>query len=95
MTKTLEADGVMLISEAWTAKGADIPESGYAVEAKNRGEALLLHGADASGFRVAMHADISRKKNKRHKVKSLSRRPNGDGFSSSWFRFYRLGENST
>ncbi|WFT88394.1 hypothetical protein [Rhizobium leguminosarum] len=80
LAKILEADGVILVSEAWTAKGPDIPKSGYAVEAETRGEALMLNAADASGFRVSMQADVKRKKNKKHKVKSLSKRSDGDGF---------------
>ena len=78
LAKIIGADGVMLISEAWTAKSEDAP-NGYAVEAPNKGEALLLHAANASGVRLTMAADVTRKKNKKHKVKSIKRRQDGDG----------------
>ena len=71
LAKVIEADGVIVIGEAWTAKGKDIPPSGYAVEAKNRGEALIMNAADAAGQTLAYHAEIIRKKKKKHKVKAL------------------------
>jgi hypothetical protein len=80
LAKVIEADGVIVIGEAWTAKGKDIPSSGYAVEAKNRGEALTMHAADATGQTFGYHAEITRKKKKKHKVKTLGPTELSDGF---------------
>lgn len=64
-------DGVMLISEAWTAKREDVPPSGYAAEAKRRGEALVMSAADAKGAAYHYEATVERKLVKRDKVKRL------------------------
>lgn len=65
------ADGVILISEAWTAALKDVPKSGYAVNAKNRGEALTMAACNSKGEEIHITAMFYRKKNKQHKVKSI------------------------
>lgn len=75
LAKATGADGVILLAEAWTAKKEDVPPSGYAVEAKNRGEALCLSAANAYGKCYCASAEIIRKKNKKHKVKTLKVSP--------------------
>ncbi len=65
------ADAVMLISEAWTSRKEDLPPSGYAVDAENRGEALILNAGDSNGNVYMYDALVVRKKNKRHKIKKL------------------------
>jgi gamma-glutamyl phosphate reductase len=49
-----------------------VPPGGFAVDAKDRWESIVLHGADASGEQIALSANVVRKKVKKHKVKSLS-----------------------
>ncbi len=71
LAKAIGADGIILIAEAWTAKGKDVPPSGYAVEAKNRGEALTLNAAQSTGQTYAYSAEIKRKKKKKNKIKAL------------------------
>lgn len=71
LAKIIDADGIIVIGEAWTAKGKDVPQSGYAVDAQNRGEALTMHAAEATGQTYVYNAEITRKKKKKHKVKSL------------------------
>jgi hypothetical protein len=65
------ADGVILLSEAWTAYGSDVPKSGYAAEAPNRGEALALISGNSAGEICAFDAEIIRKKPGGKKVKRL------------------------
>jgi len=71
LAKIEGADGIILIAEAWIASGEDIPASGYAVDAKNRGEALVLNAANSDGKSFAYQARIERKKNKKQKVKRI------------------------
>ena len=66
-----EADGVLHIGESWVAKPEDVPKGGYAADAANRKEALLLLGVNAQGQHVQMQSIIERKKVKRHKIKQL------------------------
>ncbi|MDW9618318.1 hypothetical protein [Sinorhizobium meliloti] len=70
LARVLDADGMMMVSEVWTAKAEDAP-SGFAADAKNRGEALSLVATNAEGETYAFTAQIVRKKNKKHKVKRL------------------------
>ncbi|KQN09088.1 hypothetical protein [Sphingomonas sp. Leaf28] len=65
------ADGVILLSEAWTAHGSDVPESGYPADAANRGEALALIAGNSAGETVAFDAVIVRKKPGGKKVRRL------------------------
>lgn len=65
------ADGVILLSEAWTAHGSDVPKSGYAAEAPNRGEALALISGNSAGETCAFDAEVIRKKPGGKKVKRL------------------------
>lgn len=71
LAKIIDADGIIVIAEAWTAVGDNIPESGYAVDAKRRGEALVMHAANSAGETYTYRASVERKKKKRHKVKAL------------------------
>lgn len=66
------ADGVMLLGEAWTAPVDQIPSSGFAADAEDRGEALLLNALNASGETIQCIAEIHRKKSNPRKVKRLS-----------------------
>ncbi|MDX0139340.1 hypothetical protein CN128_24565 [Sinorhizobium meliloti] len=70
LARLLDADGMMMVGEAWTAKPEDAP-SGLAADAKNRGEALWLAATNAKCETYAFTAQIVRKKNKKHKVKRL------------------------
>lgn len=65
------ADGVFLLSEGWTAKPEDLKPNQFAVDAPNRGEALLLWAVNSDGVHLSLEADIHRKRIKKHKVKSL------------------------
>jgi len=69
--REIDADGVMYISEAWTARREDLPESGFAAEAKDRGEALVLFAANSEGEMLSLQANIVRKRVKKNKVKAL------------------------
>lgn len=64
------ADGMFMINEAWTAREEDCPD-GFAVNAKNRGESLMLFGINSKCESVCLSAEIFRKKNKTDKVKYL------------------------
>lgn len=64
----INANSVMLVSEAWTASGDDIPASGFAVEAKNRSEVLIMSCADAAGDEFAIRARFARKKLNKRKI---------------------------
>jgi hypothetical protein len=47
LLRIMGADGVILISEVWTASQENIPKSGFAVDAPNRGEGLILNAVNA------------------------------------------------
>jgi hypothetical protein len=82
------ADGVMMIGEAWTAHGDDIPKSGFAAEASNRGEALVMHAVNSEGVAFALHAKIERKKNNPKKVQRIGQtRSDDDGFQFILYPF--------
>lgn len=74
------ATGVMFISEAWTARREDIPQSGFAADAERRGEALVMCAAASGGEMFTLQAGITRKRRKIHKVKTLgpTERDNGE-----------------
>jgi hypothetical protein len=63
------ADGVLMIGEAWTAHGDGIPKSGFAADAKNRGEALTMSAGNSQGELFMLSAAVERKKIKSQKVK--------------------------
>lgn len=65
------ADGVLMIAEAWTAKQGDIPKSGFAVEAKNRGEALVMNAGNSNGEMFVLHADFERRKIRSNKIREI------------------------
>lgn len=69
--RALEADGVMFISEAWTARPSELEPDQFAVDSKTRGEALVLWAASADGLQKSLQAKIIRKKVKTHKVKAM------------------------
>ena len=91
------ANGVMYISEAWTARKEDLPASGFAAEARERGEALVMSAANADGEMFTLQAEIIRKKVKTHKVKRLGPTVRDDGqvmtlapFLEMWGNFHLL-----
>lgn len=55
-------DTVIMIGEAWTAFGDDIPKSGFAEDAKNRGEALVMNVASNTGDVFSLSAAVNRSK---------------------------------
>lgn len=69
--RQIGANGVTVISEAWTARREDLPESGFAAEAERRGEALVMFAANADGEMFSLQATITRRRIKKHKVKAL------------------------
>ena len=71
LSRIAGADGVILISEVWTASQEDIPKSGFAVDAPNRREGLVLDAMNAKGERTSLSAKVERRKFGK-KVKSLS-----------------------
>jgi hypothetical protein len=66
-----KADGVMYLGETWTAHGDDVPSSGFAVDAVDRGEAVMLTAANSKGDHFQLSSDIIRKHPGSPKVKSL------------------------
>jgi hypothetical protein len=84
------ADGVLTIGEAWTASSKDIPKSGFAAEARNRGEALMMSAANALGESFSLQASFTRKKLRRSKVKSINATQFiGDAFELSLYPFMK------
>jgi len=69
--RTIEADGIIFISEAWTAHPSELGPGQFAEDVANRGEALVLWGATKDGKQMSLQARITRKKVKKHKVKAL------------------------
>lgn len=65
------ADGVVFMSEAWTADPSELSSSQFAEDAANREEALVLWAATAGGLQLSLQANVIRKKVKKHKVKGL------------------------
>lgn len=71
LTKIAGANGVILIGEVWTASKDDIPKSGFAVDAPNREEGLMLNAANSKGETISFYAKVKRRRFS-NKVKSLS-----------------------
>jgi hypothetical protein len=69
--RATSANGVIFISEAWTALPSDDGMWQFAESADTRGEALVLWAATAGGFQTSLQANIVRKKVKKHKIKRL------------------------
>ena len=69
--RQIGANGVTYTSEAWTARREDVPASGFAAEAKRRGEALVMFAANSEGEMFTLQATVTRKLVKKNKVKSL------------------------
>ncbi len=69
--RRIGADGLIQVAEAWTANRDAVPHGRFAVDARNRGEALVLWAVNAQGEQISLAAAIERKKIKRHKVKRL------------------------
>lgn len=65
------ADGVMFISEAWTAHHTALQPGQFPADVPNRRESLCLWAAAADGFRISFEAEILRKKVKKHKIKKM------------------------
>jgi len=71
LARIANADGVMYLGETWTAHGDDIPTSGFAIDAKNRGEAIMLSAANSNGEHFQFTSEITRKRFGSSKVKAL------------------------
>jgi len=84
------ADGVLMIGEAWTAQGEDVPKSGFAADARNRGEALVMHAANSRGESFVLEAMIERKRNKPKEVRRLGKtRVDDRGFQFILYPFMK------
>ena len=70
LSRIIGADGVILIGEVWIAAKEDIPKSGFAVDAPNRGEGLMLNAVNSKGERVSLTAKVVRRRFSK-KLKSL------------------------
>jgi hypothetical protein len=70
--RRIRADGLIHISEAWTAAAKDIPKGKFAEHAVARGETLMLAAVNSAGEQITLSATIMRKKWKKWKVKELS-----------------------
>ena len=66
-----KADGVMYLGETWTARADELPASGFAVEAKERGEAIMLTAAGSDGEHFQLTSEVHRKRPGSMKVKSI------------------------
>lgn len=69
--RSIGADGVLFLGEAWLAKKEDAPASGFAAEAKNRLECLSLTGANSEGACFMMQSVFHRGKLNRNKIVSF------------------------
>jgi hypothetical protein len=72
LARIVNADGVMMIGEAWTAAPEDVPPTGYAAEAKRRGEAVVLNAANAAGDSFVLNSTVTRRRTDSLKVKTVS-----------------------
>ena len=88
--RQIGANGVTYVSEAWTARREDIPESGFAAEADRRGEALVMFAATAEGEMFSLQADVTRKRVKAHKVKALGPTVRDDGHVMALAPFFEV-----
>ncbi|MBO9501203.1 hypothetical protein [Brevundimonas sp. A19_0] len=98
--RQIGANGVTFISEAWTARREDLPESGFAAEAQRRGEALVMFAANADGEMFSLQAKITRQRIRRHKVKALGPTEHDEGqimtlapFLEIWGKLDLLADN--
>jgi hypothetical protein len=71
LVKRIGANGLIHISEAWTASRDDVPKGKFAVDAPKRGESLILAAVNSAGEQIDLSARVVRKKLKKHKVKEL------------------------
>jgi hypothetical protein len=71
LVRRIGANGLIHIAEAWTASREDIPKGKFAVDAKKRGESIMLAAVDSTGKMLSLSAQIIRKKLRKHKVKQL------------------------
>ena len=71
LARVVDANGVMMIGEVWTAHGDDLPKSGFAADAKNRGEAIMVSAANAQGELVHITAEVTRMRFRPQKVRSV------------------------
>lgn len=65
------ATSVIMIGEAWTAPRSSTPSSGFASEAKHRGEALILNAANKKGEHFSIRAQFYRKTFNKKKIKKI------------------------
>jgi hypothetical protein len=62
LSRIVGADGVILIGEIWIASKEDVPKSGFAVDAPNRREELMLNAVNSKGERVSLTANVERRR---------------------------------
>jgi hypothetical protein len=65
------ADGLILISEAWTASKDEVPKGQFAADVPSRGESLMLAAVNSAGEQINLSAKVIRKKWRPKKVKEL------------------------
>jgi hypothetical protein len=65
------ADGMVMVGEAWIASGENLPKSGFAADAPDRGEAIILHAASSGGEFISLQAVVSRRRWNSKKVKEI------------------------
>ena len=71
LARIAKADGVMCLGETWTAFGNHLPPSGFAADAKNRGEAVMLSAANSKGEHFQFISEVKRKRPNSTKVKAM------------------------
>lgn len=71
LARIIGADAVIMLGEAWSAKPEDLPPSGFAVEAEERGEVLFLNAANSKGESFAMEAVFERRRFGSKKIKKV------------------------
>lgn len=65
------AKNVIMIGEAWTASPEKVPVSGFASEAKGRGEALVLNAANDKGEHFNISAQFHRRLFSKEKIRRI------------------------
>ncbi|MCG8509746.1 MAG: hypothetical protein MI741_11015 [Rhodospirillales bacterium] len=83
------ADGVFLIAEAWTAHKKNIPTSGFAGDARKRGEALILDAINSQGESFTFRAKFTRKPKKPNKIKKIKKTTVERGFQFILYPFMK------
>lgn len=71
LARIAKADGVMYIGETWIARGDDLPKSGFAADATDRSEAIMLSAVNSTGEHFQLTSDVTRKRKGSLKVKGI------------------------